>query len=403
MRKQIYIVDPSALGRLQLEERLQSETDFEISTFSSVKEAEQARQDGNWPHAMLVACRSSSAESLAFLTALPEEVVGFAMTPSSEPEQEARAILQLGPLRVSGLPWQNGCLLPKLHAALQLQEAKRELGVAKQELSRQDAQLRESKSFAVQSREELRAKHDVLQTATARLVEAEQLAAVGRVVTGIAHEISNQLALVGYAEAIKSRVANDSELFEFADAIVVAQRRLATMVDQIRTFASSNHNLDAAAESPDFEVASLAAVVEEALGILRYDKDVRRRVISCHFEAHPLVRLKREQWDQVVINLVSNAVLATRVGGRIELSLTQDEERGIARLTVTDHGEGMAPEVVQRLGEPFFTTRGHRSSGLGIGICMSIARAHGGGIRYASELGKGTQAIVEIPLYAEER
>jgi len=56
---------------------------------------------------------------------------------------------------------------------------------------------------------------------------------------------------------------------------------------------------------------------------------------------------------------------------------------------------------LQRLGEPFFTTRGHRGSGLGVGICMSIAKAHGGSIRYESSVGKGTKATVVLPLFEE--
>jgi signal transduction histidine kinase len=60
----------------------------------------------------------------------------------------------------------------------------------------------------------------------------------------------------------------------------------------------------------------------------------------------------------------------------------------------------MAPEVLARLGEPFFTTRGDRGSGLGIGICMRIVEEHGGSLTYCSEVGKGTQARVRLPSLA---
>ena len=117
--------------------------------------------------------------------------------------------------------------------------------------------------------------------------------------------------------------------------------------------------------------------------------------------AHPLVSLKREQFDQVVINLVSNAVQATEAGEEISIEIDEDKKTGMAILTVKDTGQGMSKEVLERLGEPFFTTRGDRGSGLGIGICMSIARAHGGSIIYVSEVGVGTTAKVRLPLLQE--
>ena len=67
-------------------------------------------------------------------------------------------------------------------------------------------------------------------------------------------------------------------------------------------------------------------------------------------------------------------------------------------LTVSDRGVGMSPEVLARLGEPFFTTRGDRGSGLGVGICMRIVEEHGGSLTYSSEEGVGTQARVRLPL-----
>ncbi len=279
-------------------------------------------------------------------------------------------------------------LLPKLYAALERQTLVRELAAAKSELGRRASLLEASKKEADQTT-------GVLRTATARLVEAEQLAAVGRVVTGIAHEISTQLALVGYAEAIKSRVDPTSELYEFADAIALAQRKLATAVDQIRSFAVPE------ADATKLEAASLVAVVDEAIAILRYDQDVRSRQLHREDRAHPLVSLRREQFDQVVINLVANAVQATSPGDSISVEVDEDQKTGMAILTVSDTGPGMSKEVLEHLGEPFFTTRGDRGSGLGIGICMSIAKAHGGSIMYVSEVGVGTTAKVRLPLFQE--
>lgn len=237
---------------------------------------------------------------------------------------------------------------------------------------------------------ELRTTSSSLATATERLVEAEKLAAVGRVVTGIAHELSSQLALVGYAEAIKSKVAGDPEVAELADVIVNAQKRLAAMVDEIRDFA------DPAGRGLAREPADLAMVVDDALHLLAYDRDTRRRHVVRTWKARPLVALDAGRFTQVVLNLVSNAVLATEPGADIEVAIDATDVHAI--LTVTDRGGGMPPEVLARLGEPFFTTRGDRGSGLGVGICMRIVADHGGTVTYASTLGTGTTATVTLPL-----
>jgi len=390
----VYIVESVPLDANTLRDKIAIETDFEVQVCASIAEA-QSLCAIQAPNALLVSCRDSIPDALPFLCEFDSELVGIAMAPQAC-ETRDKALSQLGPLRVSEWPVQLRDLLPKLHGALERQRLARELQQAKRELRERDIALLASEKYVDQSKEELQAQHQVLETATARLVEAEQLAAVGRVVTGIAHEISNQLALVGYAEAIKSRVPEDSELFEFADAIAIAQRRLATMVDQIRSFTRASAVGQETTEPGDgFEPASLAAVVEEALSILRYDKDVRARKIECEFSSTPLVVLKREEFDQVILNLVSNATLATPPGDTIFVTLREDRESGTALLSVEDFGQGMPPEVLRRLGEPFFTTRGHRGSGLGVGICMSIAKAHGGSIRYESILGQGTKGAGE--------
>lgn len=389
----IYIAESNPLVSSGLRHDLAQETGFEVRSFSGLPALRQACST-RAPDALLVSCRSGEPEALSFVRSQygtrADVPVAFALVEEGDAEAGQQAIAALGPLHTASLPWQRLDLLPKLYAALERQGLARELQRARTELSRGALALAASQEHADQTK-------SVLQTATTRLVEAEQLAAVGRVVTGIAHEISTELALVGYAEAIKSRVDPKSELYEFADAIALAQTRLATAVDQIRSFTALEP------DSTRFEPASLVAVVDQALAILRYDKEVRTRKVHRRDRAHPLVSLRREQFDQVVINLVSNAVEATKPGDGISIEIDADHKTGMAILTVEDTGQGMSKEVLERLGEPFFTTRGDRGSGLGIGICMSIAKAHGGSIIYVSEVGVGTTAKVRVPLFTGER
>ena len=222
------------------------------------------------------------------------------------------------------------------------------------------------------------------------IVYSSNLPNDGMVNFTIAHELGQQLALVGYAEALKTRVADDPELVELADVIVGAQRRLLAMVDAIRDFTAGPEH--ALAKEP----VDLVTIVDDALALLRHDPDVRRRQVRRVVTGHPLCLAHRGKLAQVVINLVHNAALATAAGAAIEVAVRELAD-GAAELTVDDRGVGMAPAVVARLGEPFFTTRGDRGSGLGVGICRRIVEEHGGTLAFTSTPGAGTTARVCLP------
>jgi C4-dicarboxylate-specific signal transduction histidine kinase len=208
---------------------------------------------------------------LGELSAVDPLLEGLVSTAEADVDATARAVGAVGPLRHVARPTTADTLLPRLHAALERRALRAQVRELEGQLAHRDLAL--SAQVA-----ELAATHGSLATATERLVQAEQLAAVGRVAAGISHELMQQLALVGYAEALKSRVAHDPELVELAEVIVHAQKRLAAMVDEIRDFASAREDgppRRALAREP----ADLAAVVDEALAIISYDRDVRRRAI----------------------------------------------------------------------------------------------------------------------------
>jgi signal transduction histidine kinase len=168
------------------------------------------------------------------------------------------------------------------------------------------------------------------------------------------------------------------------------------MIDEIRDFDTAGP--EGAGTPLAREPADIASLIDEALAIMRFDRDVRQRSLVRDFRSRPLAAVHRQKIVQVVLNLVSNAVLATRPGDTVTVGLDADEAAGLAAITVDDRGAGMPPEVLRRLGEPFFTTRGQRGSGLGVGICRRIVEEHGGSLTFASAVGQGTTARVTLPL-----
>ncbi|HTE52411.1 MAG TPA: hybrid sensor histidine kinase/response regulator [Kofleriaceae bacterium] len=394
----VYVLDDDPLAARSAAILLGQESDLEVASFTRLGDL-RAAAEIRAPDAVLVEVTLGDAGGIDMVEGMTRDdpdLVTIAVTSARDPDATAAALSRVGPLRHVHKPFEARELLPRLRAGLERRELARGLAAAEATLEQRDRALHASRAQVERTTARLEVTSSELATATERLVEAEQLAAVGRVLTGVAHEITSQLALVGYAEAIRTRVGFDPELMELCDVIVNAHKRLCAMVDQIRDFVAEPRRRGDSGELAR-EPADVMAVVDEALAILRYDRDVRARNLVKRYRARPLAALHREKFSQVVINLVSNAVLATRSGDAIEVELDVDPGTGELMLTVTDHGVGMSPAVLARLGQPFFTTRGDRGSGLGVGICMRIAEEHGGSLTYESREGSGTQARVRLP------
>src|SRR5581483_6839150 len=364
----VYVVDDDELVTAILSRALEIETDWRVRAFNHGAEALQA-MPGEPPDVVLSDFKMPGMDGIAFLgrvRAQYPDAVLLLITGYADKESAIRAINEVGIWQYVEKPWNLTDLLIKIRQGLERQALIVELS---------------AKNRALETRlSELERAHE-------ELGRAERLAAVGRVASGLAHEIGNQLALVGYAEAIRDR-AKDPELAEFAKVIVAAQRRLAAMVDEIKDFTRG-----AAGQYPR-EPGALAAAVEEALGILRFDAEVKTRRVSLEVARRPLAVIHRGKIEQVVVNLVRNAVQASGAGG--EVHVTVDEDGDGPRLSIRDNGVGMPPEVLARLYEPFFTTK-ERGSGLGLGISRRIVDEQGGTLEVKSERGRGTEVIIRLP------
>jgi signal transduction histidine kinase len=365
----VYVVDDDELVTESLSRALALETEWRVTAFNDGAAALEA-MPANPPDAVLSDVKMPGLDGLAFLSrvraAYPDAVL-MLLTGYADKESAIRAINDLAIWQYVEKPWQLGDLILKIRQGLERRALL--------------AELRDKNRALEQRLDELERAHD-------ELVRAERLAAVGRVASGLAHEIGNQLALVGYAEAIRARVT-DPEVASFAEVIVAAQRRLAALVDEIKDFARG------AAAGYQREPSDVAAAVEEALGILRFDADVKARRVSLELRKRPLGEIHRGKITQVVVNLVRNAAQASPPGGEVEVIVDEAADGG-AILIVRDRGHGMPPDVVARLGEPFFTTK-ERGSGLGLGISRRVVDEHGGSLKIESRPEHGTEVVITLP------
>ena len=230
-----------------------------------------------------------------------------------------------------------------------------------------------------------------------QLQEAERLAALGKMVAAVSHEIKNPLGIVqSTAEILGKRIAKIAPGNERLAAIIVEEtRRLDTIVREFLDFARPRE-LHAEPGNPGELVERLARFLEQDLAEKEIDLRVEREPDL------PLVAMDTAQIYQVLLNMAINAVQAMEAGGTLTLSVGRGEEGGTIAFVVRDTGKGMSPETMAQIFDPFFTDK-HRGTGLGLAIARNIVDKHGGRITVDSVQGQGTAFTVILPLNGAAR
>ncbi len=221
-----------------------------------------------------------------------------------------------------------------------------------------------------------------------QLSRAENLAAMGRLTAVLAHEIKNPLAIIrGSAERLGR---SDPEVRRMAEFVIEETDRLSRTVARYLQFARGSPE-PAGAEAGD-AIAALEATLDLLEGELASRGTTLER--AGPFPAAAPVALDNESLKQLYLNLMLNALEAMERGGRLRVAAA---ERGARyEVSIADSGPGVAPDVLKRLGSPFFTTKA-AGSGLGLFLARRLAQSAGGELRIMSQPGAGTTCLVRLP------
>jgi signal transduction histidine kinase len=224
-----------------------------------------------------------------------------------------------------------------------------------------------------------------LAEAEARAEHAERLALLGRLLTGVVHEINNPLtAVVMYADSLSSRLAEAAER-DKAEAVLQAGLRIQALTRDLVSYARPRPEAEA--------LHALSDLVEAAVQLAQPELKAANVRLE-RTDAPVRVRGRRESLVQVGVALLTNAA-AAGAGHRVRLTTARGPEGAV--LTVADEGAGMAPEVLARAFEPFFTTFPEKRLGLGLTTARIVVERHGGRIALESAPGRGTTATVVLP------
>ncbi len=238
--------------------------------------------------------------------------------------------------------------------------------------------------------------------AEAQVIQASKLASIGELAAGVGHEINNPVnGIMNCADILAKEFAEGSKSRQFADLIRSEAERIATIVRNLLTFARQ--------EKEHHSPARLCDIVEVVLSLSR--KKIAKSHVHLEVDVPedlPKLRCRSEQLQQVVMNLIINALhaLDERYSGMnpdkillIKAVRTELSGRPFIRFTIEDHGCGIRPAHMERLFDPFFTTKGRDvGTGLGLSISDAIVREHGGQITVESELGRYARFYVDLPL-----
>lgn len=234
------------------------------------------------------------------------------------------------------------------------------------------------------------------------LIQTERMSSIGVLATGVAHEINNPLtAVAGFAEGLLRRFRDQPELKEdfrldgfqhYLEVIIRESYRCKEIVDHLLSYGRKS---DGRAAKFEINVA-----LEEIIELLKYQPSYQQVEVLCNLKADlPRVFGDPSGLRQVFMNLLVNASQSFDGPGLVEVT-TEIASNDMVAVIIRDTGCGMAPRIIERIWEPFFTTKAvGKGVGLGLALTYNIVKRCGGEIRIESRVGKGSQFTVLLPIW----
>ncbi|RJE82317.1 sensor histidine kinase [Paracoccus onubensis] len=263
-----------------------------------------------------------------------------------------------------------------------------------------DRQLRgwgESLEQKVEERtRDLQEANTKLERATERLIMSEKLAAVGEITAGVAHEINNPIAVIqGNLDVARDLLGDDVRKVETEFRLIDDQvYRVGVIVSKLLQFARPAEYSGAA------NVILPSEVARDCLVLTRRQIENAQIEVRTDFSSLSPVLMERTELQQVIVNLLLNAVHAMPDGGILTLSVVDKDEQVVIR--VEDTGTGIPAETLKRIFDPFFTTKLAQGTGLGLSISQQLVSRIGGRISASSSPGEGSCFEIVLPVAADQ-
>lgn len=221
------------------------------------------------------------------------------------------------------------------------------------------------------------------------LRRSERLAALGKMAAGVAHELRNPLSSIkGLAVLLKSQLSASGNGVETAEVLVKEVERLNRSIGELLDYARPPRL--------NRQPTAIDEILKKTISLVRIDAESYKISLHLNFSADlPLVQVDRDKLNQVMLNLLLNAIQAMPNGGVLNIMTDRDGEMIV--VSIRDSGVGIAPENLQRVFDPYFTTKSN-GTGLGLALSAKIVEEHGGVIKISSTPNEYTEIRVMLPV-----
>ncbi|AEH52989.1 PAS/PAC sensor signal transduction histidine kinase [Heyndrickxia coagulans 2-6] len=226
-----------------------------------------------------------------------------------------------------------------------------------------------------------------------QLRKSDTLNIVGELAAGIAHEIRNPMtALKGFIQLLQNSMKEEEHSLYF-NVITSELARIETIITDFLVLAKP--------QAIQFQNHDIRKIMRDTIGLLNAQALMHNIQISFRFDdGLPDVYCEGNQLKQVFINIIKNAIEVMPDGGKIDIKICYEKERGLVHTSIRDEGEGIPDDKIEKLGEPFYTTK-ERGTGLGLMISYKIIKEHKGFIQVQSKVREGTTFHIFLPVQQE--
>lgn len=245
----------------------------------------------------------------------------------------------------------------------------------------------------------------------------DKLASIGRLAAGVAHEINNPLAIIGEKAGLMQDLIEVDRDFRYREKFI---NQLCSLQDAVGRARTITHRLLGFARRMEtsLTLVHLNDIIREVFSFLEKEAAYNNIHIILELQKElPVIRADHGQLQQVVLNVVNNAIdaihnamistdnVTDEINNEWEILITsQCKDNKTVMVAISDTGPGMSSETMKNIFEPFFTTKGNaekKGTGLGLSISYGIVQKLGGKIEVNSEIGVGTTFIISFPVYNE--
>ena len=293
-------------------------------------------------------------------------------------------------------PLDQDILKSKVKVFLELHKQKLSLEETTDELQKTNEQLIQEITERKRVEKDLHKLLEDLRQSTAQLMQAEKMSGVGTLVAGVAHELNNPLmGLLNFSAYCLKHTDTEDRRYPVLQDMERESKRYANIVQNLLTFSRMEKQGD-----ESFQKEKISVILDRVLKLLFYRIGKERVTLSLNISKKiPEIWMKPSSMQQVILNLVANALDAVEKNQKKEIRIEALPQGEYVQITVADNGTGIAAENLNSIYDPFFTTKPvGKGTGLGLSVTRSIVEMHGGKISCETNSMNGTTFKIVFPL-----